>query len=128
MNIASLIAFKFIKFSVVGFFGTVIDFSITFFLKEKIKINQYFANAAGFLLAASFNYVFNRIWTFSSENLHVFSEYSKFILISFIGLIINHLTLKFFNKNLNYNFYFSKFFAIVVVVLFNFFGNYFYTF
>ena len=128
MNSISFIIFKFIKFSVVGFSGMVIDFSITFLLKEKMKINQYLANAVGFLLAASSNYIFNRVWTFSSEELHVFSQYSKFILIAFIGLIINHFTLKFLNENLNYHFYFSKFFAIGVVVVFNFFGNYFYTF
>lgn len=60
--------FKFIKFGVVGFSGVAIDFGFTYLFKEKLKVQKFAANALGFMIAASSNYFFNRIWTFKSDN------------------------------------------------------------
>jgi putative flippase GtrA len=118
--------YKFIKFIVVGFSGLVIDFSITFVLKEKFKIHRYIANSAGFISAASSNYLFNRWWTFESKNPEVFTEYGTFILISLIGLAINNFFLYVFEKKLK--FYFAKFLAIMVTSIWNFTANYYLNF
>jgi putative flippase GtrA len=118
--------FKFLKFGIVGFWGMVIDFSITFLLKEKLKIHRYISSSTGFILAASSNYLFNRFWTFESNNPRVLVEYGTFIIISLIGLIINNLFLYLFEKKVN--FYVAKFFAILVTTLWNFFANYYLTF
>jgi putative flippase GtrA len=114
--------FKFLKFIIVGFSGMIVDFSITFLLKEKLKINRYIANSAGFSLAATSNYLFNRFWTFESNNPKVFQEYSTFIVISLVGLVINNFFLYLFEKKLK--FYFAKFLAIMVTSLWNFSANY----
>jgi putative flippase GtrA len=114
--------FKFLKFVIVGFSGLIVDFSITILLKEKLKIHRYISNSAGFTIAASSNYLFNRLWTFESNNPKILSEYSTFIIISLIGLIINNLFLYVFEKRLR--FYFAKFFAIMVTSLWNFSANY----
>jgi putative flippase GtrA len=118
--------FKFLKFGIVGFSGMVIDFSITILLKEKIKIHRYIASSAGFTIAASSNYLFNRIWTFGSDNPRVLVEYGTFILISVIGLAINNLFLFIFERKAK--FYLAKFLAIIVTMIWNFFANYFVTF
>lgn len=118
--------FKFLKFGIVGFWGMVIDFSITFLLKEKLKIHRYISSSTGFILAASSNYLFNRFWTFESNNPRVLVEYGTFIIISLFGLIINNLFLYLFEKKVN--FYVAKFFAILVTTLWNFFANYYLTF
>jgi putative flippase GtrA len=118
--------FKFFKFIVVGFSGMVVDFSITFLLKEKLKIHRYIANSAGFTMAASSNYLLNRLWTFQSNNPKVLTEFGTFFLISLIGLAINNLFLYIFEKRLN--FYFAKFLAIMVTSLWNFGANYFLNF
>lgn len=119
---------KFIKFGVVGFSGVFVDFGITFLCKEKLKIQKFVSNAIGFSIAATTNYVFNRIWTFHSENPEVFVEFSKFFGISIIGLGINSVVLWFINEKLKTNFYFAKLFAIGVTTLWNFTANYLYTF
>jgi putative flippase GtrA len=118
--------FKFLKFGIVGFLGMVIDFSITFLLKEKLKIHRYISSSTGFILAASSNYLFNRFWTFESNNPRVLVEYGTFIIISLFGLIINNLFLYLFEKKVK--FYVAKFFAILVTTLWNFFANYYLTF
>jgi putative flippase GtrA len=114
--------FKFLKFIIVGFSGLAVDFSITILLKEKLKVHRYISSSTGFILAASSNYVFNRLWTFQSNNPKVFEEYGTFLLISVIGLFINNLFLYLFEKKLR--FYFAKFLAIMVTSLWNFSANY----
>jgi putative flippase GtrA len=118
--------FRFFKFIAVGFSGMMVDFSITILLKEKLKVNRYISNSAGFTIAASSNYLFNRLWTFQSNNPKVFVEYSKFLVISLIGLFINNLVIYLFEKK--FRFYFAKFIAIMVTSLWNFTANYYFNF
>lgn len=118
--------FKFLKFIIVGFSGMVVDFSITFLLKEKLKVHRYISSSAGFTIAASSNYLFNRYWTFESNNPKVLVEFSTFFVISLIGLVINNLFLYLFEKKLR--FYFAKFLAIMVTSLWNFTANYYLNF
>jgi len=112
--------FKFLKFGLVGLSGMLIDFGLTWLLKEKLKINKYLANSCGFVAAASSNYYWNRVWTFSSHNEAVGQEFTSFILVALIGLLINNLVLYLLTKKLKMNFYLSKLLAIMVVTLWNF--------
>jgi putative flippase GtrA len=118
--------FKFLKFIIVGFSGMIVDFSITFLLKEKLRVNRYISNSAGFTLAASSNYLFNRFWTFQSNNPKVLQEFGTFFIISLVGLGINNLFLWLFEKKVR--FYYAKFLAIMVTSLWNFSANYFLNF
>lgn len=119
---------KFIKFGLVGFSGLFVDFGITFLFKEKLKFQKYLANSIGFISAASSNYFLNRIYTFHSSNPQVFVEYSQFMVISLVGLLINTLVLWLIVSKLKWNFYFSKLLAIGVVTIWNFGANAFITF
>lgn len=114
---------KFVKFSVVGFSGLLIDFGVTYLLKEKLKVQKYLANAAGFCIAATTNYLLNRWWTFQSHNPQVEKEFTLFFLISLVGLGINTLILWFLVSKFHMRFYAGKFFAIVVTTAWNFFAN-----
>jgi putative flippase GtrA len=118
--------YKFLKFVVVGFSGLFVDFSVTYLLKEKLKIHRYISSSTGFIFAASSNYLFNRIWTFESDNPRVFTEYGTFLAISLIGLAINNLFLYIFEKKMR--FYFAKFLAVLVTSLWNFTANYYINF
>lgn len=120
--------FKFLKFGIVGASGVIVDFGFTYLCKEIFKIQKYVANAIGFTIAASSNYIFNRIWTFHSQNPEIGLEYGKFLFISLIGLGINTLILWILVSKFNKNFYVSKLFAIAVVTIWNFFVNLIFTF
>lgn len=119
---------KFLKFSVVGFSGTAVDFGVTWLCKEKLGFNKYLSNSLGFILAATNNYIWNRVWTFQSTNSNISAEYGKFFLVSLAGLGINNLIIYLLHGKLNLNFYLSKVFAIGVVMFWNFTMNYFFTF
>ena len=119
---------KFLKFGVVGFSGVFVDFSITYLTKEKLRVPKYLANAIGFSTAATTNYIFNRIWTFKSNNPEVMVEFSEFFAISLIGLGINTFILWLLVSKFKMNFYLAKIFAIAVVTVWNFFANALFTF
>ncbi|MEG2319180.1 MAG: GtrA family protein [Mucinivorans sp.] len=150
---------KFLRFAVVGTSGTVIDFAVTGFLMTMFGMGHYLSqsisdvadeghfntifvilviNAIGFVVAATSNYFFNRVWTWHSKNPDIRQEYSKFFAVSLIGLGINlgviYLMEIFFGFDFVFMGYFisrfwvSKTIATVVVMVWNFLANNFYTF
>ena len=119
---------KFIKYSIVGVSGVFCDFGATWLLKEKAHVNKYIANTFGFILAATSNYILNRVWTFASKNDKIIQEYIYFFTIALAGLALNNLILMILNDKLKLNFYLSKSIAIVIVTLWNFIMNYLFTF
>lgn len=121
--------FRILKFGVTGLLGMAIDFGVTWLCKEKIKINKYVANALGFIFAVTNNYLINRVWTFQSTNIHWGTEFSKFIVVSIIGLALNTVIIYLFHQRKNgTNFYVAKFFAIAIVFVWNFIANLMFTF
>jgi len=128
---------QFLRFCVVGASGTVIDFGLTYLLKEKAKCHPYIANACGFIIAATSNYILNRIWSFQSHNPAIGTEYGLFILFALVGLLINtavlhlfvtHIPIPFVPLKGKLRFWIAKAIAIGIVTIWNFFMNYFFTF
>lgn len=119
---------RLLKFCVVGLSGMIVDFFFTWLCKEKIKWNKYISNSIGFILAATNNYIWNRIWTFHSQDTEIVREYSSFFIISLVGLGINNAVIYLLHDRLKLNFYLSKILAIGVVTLWNFGMNYLFTF
>jgi putative flippase GtrA len=119
---------RFLKFGMVGLVGMVVDFSVTWFCKEKIKLNKYIANSLGFCTAVINNFLLNRYWTFE-DNTHPFGEqFIKFTLVSVSGLLINNLLLFLLLKYSKKNFYFLKFAVTGLVFFWNYFVNFLFTF
>lgn len=119
---------KFLKFGLVGFSGLFVDYGFTFLFKEILKVQKFVANSIGFTLAATSNYFLNRVWTFQSTNPDIAVEYTEFLVISLIGLVINNLILWFMLRTFKWNFYLCKLFAIAVVTIWNFLANALFTF
>jgi len=119
---------KFIKFGVAGFVGLVIDFGITYLVKEKLRWNKYVANSLGFLVACSVNYLINRAWTFQNTDPGVGVQFSKFLLVAGTGFALNNIILYLLTEKVKINFYISKFSAIVLVFFWNFTLNYLFIF
>ena len=119
---------KMTKFGLTGLLGMMIDFGTTWLCKERFKWNRYIANSCGFILAVLSNYWINRHWTFKSDNPLWLTEFVKFLLISLIGLSLNNTFLYIFHNRKEKNFYVAKFLAILIVFVWNFFSNFFFTF
>ena len=114
---------KFITFLVVGLSGMIIDFSVTFICKEKLKLNIYIANSLGFSVAAVSNFLLNRHYTFNSNNPDVSTEFYWFMGISIISLFIYNGIVWIGVNKMNINFYLSKVMGIFVITFWNFFAH-----
>lgn len=133
MNLALIefnqtLLYKFIRFGVVGFSGLAIDFGITYFCKEKLKIHKYVSSSLGFTVATASNYTLNRNWTFEDHAAASLTQFSKFFMIALVGLFLSNILIYLLHDKLKWNFYVAKACAIVVISLWNFFANYLYTF
>jgi putative flippase GtrA len=120
--------YKFLKFGVVGLSGMAVDFGITFLLKEKLRVNKYFSNTCGFLAAASSNFILNRLWTFQSDDPDIAFQYVKFLSLSIVGVLLSNAIIYLLHDRWKWNFYFAKLVSIALVVFWNFFASYFFTF
>lgn len=122
------ILLRFVRFGIVGASGMIIDFGVTWLCKEKLRWNKYLSNSLGFILAATNNYCWNRLWTFQSESVEIAREYFSFVFIALIGLGLNNLIVWLLHEKAHLHFYFSKLIAIGCVMIWNFSMNYVFTF
>ncbi|MEI6410078.1 MAG: GtrA family protein [Bacteroidota bacterium] len=119
---------KFVKFGVVGVSGVFVDFSITWLLRDKLKLNQYVANSTGFMCAVVSNYILNRIWTFHSTDPSIAIQFGKFFIVALIGLGLNNGIIYLLNERRGMKFYPAKLIATGIVMIWNFGANYLFTF
>jgi len=118
-----------IKFGLVGATGMVVDLGIYNLLAVLFGYNIYVARLISFTLAATNNYIFNRKWTFRSQNKKIALEFGQFFFIATIGLLINlgvmrllqPFALRFTNELVQKNV--PVIFAIIIVFAWNFTAN-----
>ncbi|MFT3704547.1 MAG: GtrA family protein [Agriterribacter sp.] len=128
MDTFQMLILKVVKFGIVGISGIGVDFSITWFLKEKLKLNKYFSNAVGFSAAVVTNFILNYLWTFKGTGINITNAFGIFLVIAIIGLLLNTCIIFLTHEKRNTNFYLSKVFAILLVFCWNFSANYFFNF
>lgn len=119
---------QFFRFGVVGALGLCIDFCITWILKEKIRVNKYFSNAIGFVVAATNNYFLNKYFTFQNTDSDLVMQFVSFFGIALVGLGLNLIILYCLQTYTKFNFYISKIIATAIVFLWNFTANSWFTF
>jgi putative flippase GtrA len=119
---------KVTKFVVVGATAFVIDFSSTYFFKEKVKVNKYVANTLAFVIAASYNFVLNRWWTWGVQDNQVAMQAFKFAGVMTTGLLITSGLIYIFTDRMKVNFYIAKLIGVSVAMVWNFTMNNFVTF
>lgn len=91
---------QYIKFSVVGGTGTIINLLVFYYLFNILNTNLNAASVFAFIIACANNFILNFLWTFKNTNLGDNSQkklfmYFKFLSVSLIGLLLNLLILNF---------------------------------
>lgn len=120
---------RFIKFAVVGAFGSVVDFTVLNLLVLLAGIPPLWANPFSFSAAVLSNFTWNRLWTFpESRSIKKRKQLPQFALVNILGLGINQLIFALvlhrvtpflgLGHPLDYNL--SKLLAIGVVLFWNF--------
>ncbi len=136
---------RFLKFAAVGAFGAVIDFGFFNLFTSLMGIPAIVSSGLSFILAVASNFVFNRYWTYpDSRSKSLARQAVQFLLISLVGMgirlvlfalleipLINlaenmlpniGLTPTFIGHN------FTLAFAILVVMMWNFIANRYWTY
>ena len=138
---------QFVKFCIVGFINTAVDWAAYFLLTAYIftdHSSKPLAKAIAFLTAVTNSFVWNTLWTFRKEYGERVSEHkagtkrtilAKFILVSLVGWGINYVVFRLsleslsdnyvqiMSKSLNLRDVISLVFASATTILWNFFGN-----
>jgi len=137
---------RFAKFAIVGISGTLIDFFFLNLFIQRFGVESISAKAFSFSIAVFNNFLWNRLWTYpESRNLPFIKQFSQYLIVSIIGLLINISIFAIANQSLIRVFYglspsslpfspsivsnnISAAIATVVVLFWNYFANRFWTF
>ncbi len=137
---------RFLRFAMVGMIGAVIDLGTFNFLSSWLGLTALIAQAFSFSLAVISNFIFNRYWTYpDSRNKPIISQLGQFIIVSVIGLTVRTLIfdqlqevlIRIASQMSPKNFFLSPTvvghnlslaIVIVVIMLWNFFVNRFWTY
>ncbi len=80
---------RFLKFSVVGAIGAVVDFGSFNLLLSVLRIPYLIAGGLSFTFAVTSNFLFNRYWTYpDSRSKPVARQAVQFALVNAVGLVI----------------------------------------
>ena len=78
---------RFLKFSVVGAFGALVDFGSFHLLMSLLGIQPKWAQAVSFTLAIISNFIWNRLWTYpDSRSKPITNQLLTFFIVNLVGL------------------------------------------
>lgn len=136
---------RFLKFSIVGVTGAVVDFGILNLLSLVFKIPLVWSQGISFVCAVINNFLWNRYWTYpESRSADAKKQLIQFFIISIIGIGIrtpmvpwlNHVILGILEKNqlslpiannvISQNLALAI--SIIIILLWNYFANRYWTF
>lgn len=85
---------RFLKFSVVGTIGAVVDFGTLYTLHVLLKLSLVAANSCSFTTAVVSNFLWNRYWTYpDSRSKPIRTQMIQFFVVNIVGWGINTLIL-----------------------------------
>lgn len=111
---------QFVKFGIIGCFGVVIDWGAFYLFNHFFGVFYLLAKVLSFLLAVVNSYVWNRRWTFRSENKEKAKEFTKFIVAASVGMGLNTLIFYFSVEKMHLNYFPALFIATAIVTFWNF--------
>lgn len=122
------VIFQFVKFCLVGTSGLLVDTAVLVSLVELLSFDPRFAAIFAFLIAVSWNYKLDRVWTFGIRaKTKVFFNYISFAVICLIGLGVRvsvmHLFIEYAQMGESPWYILASLFGIVCTTVFNFLGS-----
>ena len=119
---------QFIKFGLVGTSSTLIDWGIYLILTRFLGVYYLMAKILSFSVAVLNSYIWNRRWTFRSNDPKKLREFIKFLTIAIIGVVINSSIMYLSVEHLKLHDIYGLTLATAIVMFWNFLANKYYTF
>jgi dolichol-phosphate mannosyltransferase len=111
------------KFGVVGLSGYVVNLVVYAFLLKQVGLHYLAAASVSFLVAATNNYIWNRLWTFRHQRGHVAYQGLRFLIVAVLAYGANLLVLTGLVEVVGVDKIVAQAIAIVLVTPLNFIGN-----
>jgi putative flippase GtrA len=111
---------KFLKYGIGGGLASIITFSLTYFLTEKIKIYYLISAILGYFAGFLINFIFQAFITFKTKTELYFQRFLKFIFFQIIGLAFYSFLLAFFTEILNIYYLYSLILSSGLTYILNF--------
>lgn len=116
--------FQFIKYAIAGGIATVHDFVALYVLTEYLQLYYLISATIAFIIGVSINYILSIKWVFDHRKFtNVYHEILTFLLISFIGLVLNNFILWMLTENFLIFYLYSKAIATLMVFMWNYFAK-----
>jgi len=119
---------QFIKYCIVGLTGAFVDIGSLYVFVDKIKIPLLVATTMSFILAVINNFFLNKFWTFNEKSKKYGNQMLKFFIVSCVGLLITNLLMFLQVELLDLWYIFAKIITVLIVLVWNFLGNKYWTF
>ncbi len=117
----------FVKYCIAGGTAAVVDFSILYTLTEFLGVFYLYSATISFILSALTSYSINRKWTFRSQGKKR-KQIPIFFFIAIIGLLLNNTIIYIGVEVFGLWYIWAKVIATGFVLVWNFFGNKYFTF
>lgn len=114
---------QFWKYCLVGASGFIVNLMVFSVMVSVFDVHYWLAGTVSFGVAVTNNFVLNRYWTFGSSERDIFSQATRFLVISVTSWALNMLLLRLFIEDGNFNQYVAQTLAIGMVTVLNFTGN-----
>jgi dolichol-phosphate mannosyltransferase len=111
-----------LKFSIVGASGFVVNLAVFTVLWKHLNYHYLVAATGSFLVAATSNYLLNRIWTFRHRRGHVAVQGARFLVVATAAWLANLVVLRLLVA-LTVPTRLAQAIAIILVTPVNFLGN-----
>jgi dolichol-phosphate mannosyltransferase len=111
------------KFGIVGLSGYVVNLVVYAFLLKQVGLHYLLAATGSFLVAATNNYIWNRLWTFRHQRGHVAYQGLRFLVVAALAYGANLLVLTGLVEVAGVDKIVAQAIAIVLVTPLNFIGN-----
>ncbi|MDD5101918.1 MAG: GtrA family protein [Endomicrobiaceae bacterium] len=116
--------FQFVKYFFASGIALVVDMGMLFVLTEYCHLYYLLSSTISFLLGIFITYLFSKLYIFNKTSVKSKTmEFSIFLLIGLIGLLLNNLFLYVLTEYFDVYYMFSKCIVVIITYLWNFFAR-----
>ena len=114
---------QFFLYCLGGGLSLIIDLSGLYIFTEYFKIWYLLSATMSFIIAATFNYLFQKFITFKSTDKNIARQFIMFVIVAVVGLLLNNSLLYLLVELAGVWYIFAKIVAAALVLIWNFIAN-----
>jgi dolichol-phosphate mannosyltransferase len=113
----------FFPYLAISAFATSIDYLVLYLLTSFIGIFYLISSIISYCIGTTINYILNKRFNFKFTNKPVLKEFSTFMIINLLGLVLNSILMYFFVAFADLNYLIAKTISVFIVFFWNYIGN-----